>query len=99
MNIYTYTRKIFTDLEGEDAQYNNWAYNINNPMHLDDEGAPIYLLQDIINSDLNINPVDLQVSCDNEICNIFIDGEPLTEEQKLTLDDIVQTHKNYRGQQ
>jgi hypothetical protein len=98
MNTYTYSREIFTGLTGSDAQYNNWAYNINNPMHIDNDGAPISLFQDVTGSALNINPFNLKVVCDNNSCNIFIDGDPLTEEQEIILDNIVQVHKDYRSQ-
>lgn len=99
MNTYTYSREIFTDLTGDDAKYNNCTYDINNPMHVDGEGAPISLFEDILNSELNITPDNLIVSCDDNVCNIFIDGFPLTDEQKVILDNLVQTHKNYRSQE
>jgi hypothetical protein len=99
MNIYEYSREVFTNLTGDNAQFNGWAYDINNPMHVDAEMSPISLFNDIVNSELGLLAENITISCNDNICNVLMEGEPLTEEQKTMLDNIVQTHKNYRVQQ
>jgi hypothetical protein len=97
MGTYNYTREIFEGLTGNDAIYNGCAYDINNPMHIDLEGAPIFLFTDILNSTLQIDPLSLTVSCNDNQCSIIINNRELDDQEKETLDQVVQDHKNYRS--
>lgn len=98
MTTYTYTRELLTGLTGEQAQYNN-CYDIDNPLHVDNEGAPTDLNKDICVAFEFLDPCCLVVECNNEVCNVIFNDKTLDEEEKQQLDQIVLNHKNDRGLQ
>jgi hypothetical protein len=95
---YTYTRELLTGLTGDQAQYNN-CYDIDNPLHVDNDGAPVSLYQDICLAWAYLDPCCMVIKCDNAVCQIIFNDKELTEEEKIQLDQMVTTHKNDRGAQ
>lgn len=80
MYKYCYTREIV-----------NNAYNIDNPLRIDGQGNQIFLGDEI--QTLFPNKIFKLFCCDNLVTVAFYDG-PLTEGEKIDLDECVYNHKN-----